>query len=385
VTRWAILTGEYPPQPGGVSDYTRLVARGLAAAGDGVAVYAPPAGGPDPADPGVVVRRLPDHFGPRGLLGLDRALARRPRSDRVLVQYVPHAFGWRAMNLPFAGWVAARAARLSRVWVMFHEVAAPFGRRPAHAVRGTVNRAMARLVAGAAERVFVSIPAWAGLLRRVCPRAARAEWLPAPCSVDTAADPAAVAAARGRYAAEPGARLVGHFGTFGPLVADLLGPVAGRVLRDNPAARLLLIGRGSGEYRERLAAAEPDLAGRLAAAGGLPAAAVAAHLRACDVLAQPYPDGVSARRTSVMAGLANGVPVVTNLGFLSEPLWASAAGVVVAPGPAPEAVAAAAGAVLGMSDAARAELGRRGAELYAATFALERTIGRLRDPGPGRG
>jgi glycosyltransferase involved in cell wall biosynthesis len=158
--------------------------------------------------------------------------------------------------------------------------------------------------------------------------------------------------------------------------------VAGRVLRDNPAARLLLIGRGSDEYRDRLAAAEPDLAGRLAAAGVLPAAAVAAHLRACDILVQPYPDGVSARRTSVMAGLANGVPVVTNLGFLSEPLWASAAGVVVAPGPAPDAVAAAVGAVLGISDAARAELGRRAAELYQAAFALDRLIDHLRRPGP---
>ena len=29
MTHWAILTGEYPPQPGGVSDYTRLVARGI--------------------------------------------------------------------------------------------------------------------------------------------------------------------------------------------------------------------------------------------------------------------------------------------------------------------------------------------------------------------
>src|SRR5207248_6476969 len=27
---WHVLTGEYPPQPGGVSDYTRQVARGLA-------------------------------------------------------------------------------------------------------------------------------------------------------------------------------------------------------------------------------------------------------------------------------------------------------------------------------------------------------------------
>jgi hypothetical protein len=64
LTRWSILTGEYPPQPGGVSDYTRLVAQGLAALGDEMAMYAPPQG----IDPlGVRVRRLPYRFGLRGL------------------------------------------------------------------------------------------------------------------------------------------------------------------------------------------------------------------------------------------------------------------------------------------------------------------------------
>src|SRR5207248_9386883 len=136
----------------------------------------PPQGGSE--QEGVSVRRLPDRFGPRGLTALDRVLSAAPRPDRVLVQYVPHAFGWKAMNLPFAAWVAARARRAAPVWVMFHEVVA--GRHPnwpAHALLGGVTRVMARLVAGAAERVFVSIPAWAGWVRRLCPRAPRAEWL----------------------------------------------------------------------------------------------------------------------------------------------------------------------------------------------------------------
>src|SRR5262249_14239086 len=89
-TRWAILTGESPAQPGGVADYTALVARGLADAGDGVTVYAPRLShGKEHEAPGVSVVRLPDHFGPRGLLALDAALARRPRPDRILIQYVP--------------------------------------------------------------------------------------------------------------------------------------------------------------------------------------------------------------------------------------------------------------------------------------------------------
>lgn len=367
MTRWTILTGEYPPQPGGVSDYARLVARGLAAAGDEVTVYAPPAAATDPTDPGVSVCRLPGRFGPWSLAALDRLLAAR-RPDRLLVQYVPHAFGFKAMNLPFAGWLAGRGRR-TPVWVMFHEVAFPFGWRPAHAVLGGVTRVMARLVAGAAERVFVSIPAWGQILRRVSPRAKAAEWLPVPCTLDATPAPAEVAAARTRYA-PPGGPLVGHFGTFGGLVTSLLTPTIAGLLGRVPGARVLAVGRGS----ERFAAGFGN--GAVAATGELPPPAVSAHLRACDLLVQPFPDGVSSRRTSAMAGLANGVPVVTNLGALSESVWAGG-GVAAVPVPDPAALAALA-AELANDPAALAALARRGAALYRDAFAPEHTIARLR-------
>jgi glycosyltransferase involved in cell wall biosynthesis len=48
---------------------------------------------------------------------------------------------------------------------------------------------------------------------------------------------------------------------------------------------------------------------------------VAAHLEACDLLVQPYPDGVSSRRGSAMAGLALGRPIVTTTGAATEPIW----------------------------------------------------------------
>jgi len=383
VTRWAILTGEYPPQSGGVSDYTRLVVEGLAAVGDEVAVYAPPQGlGPDSATPGVRVRRLPDRFGFRGLHWLDRELT-RDRPDRILVQYVPHAFGLKAMNLPFAAWVAARARWVAPVWVMFHEVAFPFVRRPLrHNLVAVVNRAMVWAVAGAADRVLVSIPSWGRLLCQICPRARPAEWLPVPCNVATVADPEVVAAARSKYAPDPAAPLVGHFGTFGRLIADLLEPAVVGLLRTDPRARILLIGRGSERYHVHISASHPDLAGRVAGTGELPPAGVAAHLRACDMLLQPYPDGVSSRRGSVMAGLANRVPVVTNLGILSESLWAASTGIAVVPGPDHAALAAAVVEVLALSPENRLALGARGAALYFSEFTLEQTIERLLDSEP---
>lgn len=84
--RWAIITGEYPPKLGGVSDYTRQVACGLAQAGDEVHVWAPP--GPEPltADAGVHPHRLRGNFDPRSLASLGRALDNLGR-HRLLVQY----------------------------------------------------------------------------------------------------------------------------------------------------------------------------------------------------------------------------------------------------------------------------------------------------------
>src|ERR1017187_5912572 len=95
---WHIFTGEYPPAPGGVADYARSVARMLAAAGDDVHVWAPAPSGPLTEDPGVRLHPLRGGYAPRGLVALSRAFRREPSPRRVLVQYVPQAFGMKGMN-----------------------------------------------------------------------------------------------------------------------------------------------------------------------------------------------------------------------------------------------------------------------------------------------
>ena len=329
-----------------MSDHTRLVARGLAAAGDGVRVYAPPSRGTMvPDDPGVAVCRLPGRFGPRSLLVLERLLAEHPRPDRVLVQYVPHAFGFKAMNLPFAKWIATRLKRTVPVWVVFHEVAFPFRWwPPAHAMIAAATRAMARLVAGAADRVFVTIPSWGELLKQFSPRAKPAEWLPVPCNVATDVETSAVTDMRERFAPR-GGYLVGHFGTFGGHITDLLTPIVIELVRSVPDVTILLVGRGSCSYRAGVAGAYPKFAHRIHATGEVAATGVSAALRACDMAVQPYPDGISSRRTSAMAAIANGLPVVANLGVLSEPFWGDGA-LLVAPTPNPVLMATLASGLL---------------------------------------
>lgn len=382
VIRWAILTGEYPPQPGGVSDYTKLVADGLANCGDDVSIFAPRCSDREStSESRVVVNRLPDHFGPRSLLALDHALSEL-RPDRILIQYVPHAFGWKALNLPFAGWVAHRAKRIAPVWVMFHEVMTTGNQnRP---VRAKILRhgtgAMARLVAGAAQRIFVSIPGWRRIIAQVCRGAKESDWLPIPCVVPSEATSQSIARIRERFAPGDDQILLGHFGTFGALITDLLTPVCARVLQENENTRLLLIGRGSADYCNRFRAAYPMLANRVAAAGELAAADVPVYIRACDAILQPYPDGISSRRTTVMAGMAIGVNIVSNLGALSEELWSDEVGVTLAPRPDSALLALKTTEFLQLPPLVRAERARQASEFYSRTFALEHTITKLRCP-----
>src|SRR6185503_16674955 len=106
---WHLITSEYPPQIGGVSDYTYLVGSALAAAGDEVHVWCPPSDGETPASQGVAVHREFGRFAPADLSRAGRLLDQFPAPRRLLVQWVPHGYGYRSMNIAFCLWLWKRA------------------------------------------------------------------------------------------------------------------------------------------------------------------------------------------------------------------------------------------------------------------------------------
>jgi hypothetical protein len=370
---WHILTGEYPPDCGGVGDYTRLVARGLAAAGDSVTVWAPSATASLPVDGGVTVRRLPDRYGLRSLGVLSRELD-AAASPRVLVQYVPHAFGWKGGNLPFCLWLWLTRDRSP--WVMFHEVAYPFeaGDRLGRRALATVNRMMAHLVSRAAHRAFVSIPAWRRDVESLAVAGTSIEWLPVPTTVPVIGDPVAAAAVRSRYSM--GRLMVGCFGTFGAQIRAHLHECL-PLLGNQSDCSILLIGRHSDAMAGELASRHPHLATRLHATGALTAEEVSVHIHACDVMLQPYPDGVSTRRTSAMAALAHDRALVTTTGALTEAFWALDHAALLVPAADSAALAASVAALLA-DPMRRAQLGARAAELYRSRFDVVHTVKTLR-------
>jgi glycosyltransferase involved in cell wall biosynthesis len=183
---------------------------------------------------------------------------------------------------------------------------------------------------------------------------------------------------RKRFEFRPDTTVLGTFGTFGVLVAPLLAETLPPLLEHDGRRVALLLGRGGPEFARALDTAHPGLRGRLLAPGDLPPGQVAAHLAACDLLLQPYPDGASSRRTSLMAGLALGLPVVTTEGAYSEPLWREGGAVALAPADRPDLAVAAAEKLL-TDAAARAALGEKARALYTKCFDMIHVLDVLRN------
>jgi glycosyltransferase involved in cell wall biosynthesis len=377
LTIWHIISPEYPPASGGVADYTRLVALGLAADGDRVHVWTPAVPGAELSEPGGEVHRLPGRFGLQALAALSRELdAAGP--GHILVQYVPQGFGMNGMNLLFCLWLLKQRRR--DVTIMFHEVAVALTRdQPLrHNVIGLVNRAMGVVLTRAAGRCFVGAAAWEGMLRPLAPAGCAITWLPVPSNLPVVDNPEGVRAIRRSLMVE-GGTVLGHFGTARERwIVERLESCVLPLLRERPGARLLLLGRDSREQRDRLLAGAPEIHSRVRAAGPLAPGDLSLHLCACDMMIQPYGDGVTTRRGSMMAALSHRRPVVTTAGYLTEPLWAQSGAVAMAD--VGDAAAMRAAIARLMDDAEeRARLSAAASALYVERFDVAHTIAALRE------
>jgi glycosyltransferase involved in cell wall biosynthesis len=371
--RWAILNGDYD-RKGGVSDYTRQVAAALAAAGDEVTVCAPLEHHGQTGNADYRLTEIRRKFGVLSLRDLDRALT-SIRPDRVLIQYVPQGYGWHGMNLSFCLWLFAHRRRY-HIWVMFHEVAVVMDRRKPfrHNALAIVTQLMAALAARSATQIFVSIPAWEKWLRSLrCPQPIT--WLPVPANIPVIGDLDAIAKVKGSYT-QDGKLLVGHLGMYGTHIPETRIALLSLILQGRGLI-LLLLGHGSQILRERLIAAQPGLAAFIHATGTLSPGDLSNQLSACDLMVQPYPDGISTRRTSAMACLSHALPVITTAGHLTEPLWRDGGAVLLSPVDNPEHLAGQTRWLL--NDAAeRSRLSAAGKALYEDRFALSHTIDALR-------
>jgi glycosyltransferase involved in cell wall biosynthesis len=170
--------------------------------------------------------------------------------------------------------------------------------------------------------------------------------------------------------------IVGHFSTHPEATRRMLASVIPQVLAADQRLTILLLGTFGAEFRATLGTLSSELSARTHATGTLAADNLSSHLSACDLMVQPYPDGASARRSSLIAALAHGRPVLTTIGPATDSCWSDSGAVALL---SHDAAALARGVEDLLADPARRSCyGARAAALYRTRFAPERTIGALR-------
>lgn len=372
---WHIISGEYPPREGGVSDYTVALSAALAERGCSVHLWV--RGFEMDSEcitPNLTVHRCVGEFGRASLANLGKRLANFQGRRKILIQYVPHAYGFKAMNLGFAIWVRSRGRdHGDDVRIMFHEIAFPWVWWPIHHnLLAFVNRLMAWMLIQSASRLYGSTSSWNRILLSLGAEASKIRLLPIPSNVPQADAQEAAKMRASILGADSQGKLVGHFGTYGKWVGSLLLPILTELLRSRGDVHLLLIGDGSQEFRVRILTEFPNCARRVTATGRKELGEIASLISSCDLMVQPYRDGVNTRRGSLMACLINGKAVITNLGQNSESGWDEDQLKLSEV----DDVAKFVGDINSLLDCERkiSDLGVRGQNYYLGNFRLEKTV-----------
>ena len=362
-----LITCEYPPAMGGVSEHSRVIAEAAAAAGFDVEVWT---GAEGDGAPHVQVNSALRGFSGAAFGATDAALNKCPSPRRLIVQWVPHGYGRRGLNAAFSHWIRRRARTGDTVDVIVHEPFVDFfggsWRQPFAAL---IQRYMTWTMMRAATRVWLTIPGWESRLRLYAgAKLSTARTLPVPGTIPPVRDATNVANVRERLL-KGRTRLVGYFGAGGSYAFDAIQTAVRELARQDTA--LVCIGRGSDVMSQELhAVAGPTTA--VSGTGALQRDDVSLHLQACDALLQPYPDGVSGRRTTTISALQHGVPVATTIGWLSEAFWNDTRAVEGVAASAPSRLG---GAVLRLLEPERNSAARAGAvELYRERFDPHRTM-----------
>ena len=344
-TRIALYCPSLPPARGGVADQTLMLARALAERGAPVVVLGD-SGDPALFEPVETVLGVSPSGRTHGLA----ELAVRASAGAVLIQYVPFLFG--RLGIAPSLVAAMRALRRAgvRIAVFVHEPYVPFTRL-VWWVTGWPMRLQFRAVVRLADVVYAAVPDFLARARRVARPATRLVAVPVGATIPVAAITRA-AARRSLGLAEAEIAV----GVFCPRAAGALAGWLARAASRVERVRWIFFGTGS----ERAPDGFPAAA-RAQCLGWMSAERASEVFRALDLAAAPFADGLTMRRTSAMAALAHGVPLVSSRGDLFDADLAEAA--VCAS--SPDAFADAVGTLAG-DPGMRARQGRRGLDVYTS-------------------
>jgi len=313
----ALVSGEFPPQQGGVGDYTRELARELARRGIGVCIVTSDSEREAKiaaANEEQYVLSFTNFRKWRSLGTVDKLTQ---DCDIVHIQYQAAAYGMKSPIHVLPRYLRQRQAK-RRVVVTYHDLRVPYLFPKA----GSLRQRAVYYLGKSADRIVVTNQEDRMALAQNLKDTSRVKLIPIGSNIDAGARKLDNrAGTRRSLGVADSETLLCYFGFLNASKGgETLMRVLAELMRTGYAVRLLMLGGETGvsdptnaAYAQKVKAlgVELGVSERIIWAGYRPSTEVSALWHASDIALLPYEDGVSLRRGTLMAALAHSMPIVS--------------------------------------------------------------------------
>ncbi|MCS6804265.1 MAG: glycosyltransferase family 4 protein [Acidobacteriota bacterium] len=366
--RLAILCPDFPPERSALADHTAALAAHLGQQAE-VAVITSQRNSGAHSMVGVRVEPCVRSWNLFGIIRVQQVLCEF-QPDWLIVQYVPHMYGRAGINLALPLMLWWWRLHGYRIFLLLHELYLAWSLRPKRMIAGLLQRLMLMMCVAAACRVGVSTQVWQQKLQRLFPMwLSHFHYLPSPSNIPvTIVSDAEKRATRAQLGLAGDSFVVGLFGTLhDSVLLSYVRESLSALQACGQRTQVLYVGPASGELAGSLGSSEHGMNWQVICTGYVEPAWVSRYLSLMDVLLLPLVDGVSSRRSSLMAALSHRLAVVTTSGPGTDPLLTNSAALTLSPVNDQQAFVANV-CMLATDQARRRQLAEAGERLYRDHF-----------------
>ena len=369
-----IISPAFPPDRDGVGDYTSVLADGLAEKNEVIIVTSKLKGVKSESKNKFHVIREIDKWGGLDLFHI-LSICKNFSPELVIIQYVSFMYGRGGINLAFPLLSILLRIRY-RVFTMLHELFTPFGLPIKTFLMSLVQRLMLFFLIIGSDRIGVSIKVWERVLKRFFFwRKGDFRWIPIPSNIKISIK-TNIPEKLSRFNKKP---LLAFFGSLHiTKIMEFLTASLEVLVKKGYDSGLLIIGQGENEISDYLEELPYYLKERIFCTGYCSSEDVSQYLSITDIFLLPLIDGVSSRRTSLMAALKHGLPVVTTKGFLTDDIFLQENFTLLSPS-TDKALFAANVVRVAEDEKLRDATGKKGREAYEKYFSEKLMIERYLD------
>src|SRR3989338_6790973 len=369
-----IISPAFPPNRDGVGDYTFVLADGLADKNEVIIVTSKLKGVKSESKNKFHVIREIDKWGGLDLFHI-LSICKNFSPELVIIQYVSFMYGRGGINLTFPLLSVLLRIRYS-VFTMLHELFTPFGFSIKTFLMSLIQSLMLFFLIIGSDRIGVSIKVWERVLKRFFfwrKGYFRLILIPSNIKISTKTN---IPEKLSRFNKKP---LLAFFGSFHiTKMVEFLTASLDALVKKGYDAGLIVIGQDEKEISAYIKELPDYLKGRIFCTGYCSSEDVSQYLSITDIFLLPLIDGVSSRRTSLMAALKHGLPVVTTKGFLTDDIFLQEDFTLLSP-PTDKSLFVANVVRMAEDETLRKNMGKRGKEAYEKYFSERLMVERYLD------